>query len=495
MAVYCSDLSLLFIQNARTGCSALGRLLVNHYGGEYVPKDQSKPWKFKKHASLRDIRESGAFSDTQLAGMYIFSAIRNPFDSIASVYQKRLNWAQLPTSEKKKRWWWRSEKVRTQVEFADTHSFDDFVDRFVDSPTGPKLSEQLRGVDFVMRFEQLQQDYETVMRKVGATSIVPIPIRNRTEGKRPFQSYYSERSKGVIERVYERELEAFGYSFTAAPQRAANAPKPCRDRKTDIVKFVVLAQWRTGSTLLVNLLSQHPQIAAHREVFNPQVNGRHAGRGVALRHWLGRLSDPDVDAPPCSDIAKLGAGRILDHHVWHEGYPARITAVGLKVLAYQWSTKGRFPHLQKCLRERMHAIRPIVLTRDNLLAMHVSFQIAKQLGQWNVREERLRLDRPSIEIEPTELESEFRWYDAMNAELKRVTQAARNTYSLSYEEFVRDKANHWRKVCDFLDVDPIPLPRQGTIKLESRTMREAISNYDELAAYFAGSPWARFFDE
>jgi hypothetical protein len=213
MAVVCRSLNLLFIQNPRTGCSAIGRHLVEAYDGEYIPRDESRPRGFHKHASLEDIVGSGSFNREQLEGLLKFAGVRNPFDSIASYYQKRLNWSRIPPERREKRRWWKRKRVRRQVEFVASHSFEDFVVRFIDSEHRPSLTGLAEGVDMVVRFECMDPDFSRVLRRAGIEDPASIAPHNPTKSKSEYQSYYSPRAREVIERVYRDDLERYGYAF------------------------------------------------------------------------------------------------------------------------------------------------------------------------------------------------------------------------------------------------------------------------------------------
>lgn len=67
------------------------------------------------------------------------------------------------------------------------------------------------GVDFVGRFEDLQNDWSYVCRRAG----VPhreLPVVNKGAHK-PYQEYYDPDTAAVIGEMYERDAELFGYSF------------------------------------------------------------------------------------------------------------------------------------------------------------------------------------------------------------------------------------------------------------------------------------------
>jgi Sulfotransferase family len=65
-------------------------------------------------------------------------------------------------------------------------------------------------VDFVGRFETLQQDYAFISKKIGSTA--PLPHTNRsTHG--PYTDYYTQAMAAEVARRYRADIERFGYVF------------------------------------------------------------------------------------------------------------------------------------------------------------------------------------------------------------------------------------------------------------------------------------------
>jgi hypothetical protein len=67
-------------------------------------------------------------------------------------------------------------------------------------------------VDYVGRFETLREDYEQIMKTVGASA--ELPFRNVTL-HRPYASYYDDETRDLVAKLYEIDVRAFGYAFDA----------------------------------------------------------------------------------------------------------------------------------------------------------------------------------------------------------------------------------------------------------------------------------------
>lgn len=71
------------------------------------------------------------------------------------------------------------------------------------------------GVDFVCRYDRLDQDLAEVLGRCGITDEGGLP---RAKGKfRPkekhWRDYYTDETRAIIADLYAREIEAFGFSF------------------------------------------------------------------------------------------------------------------------------------------------------------------------------------------------------------------------------------------------------------------------------------------
>lgn len=69
-------------------------------------------------------------------------------------------------------------------------------------------------VDFVGQYETLEEDYKYVCSEIGIkySELPKLKAFSRPVPKKPYQSYYTDETKKIIEKHFAREINLFGYT-------------------------------------------------------------------------------------------------------------------------------------------------------------------------------------------------------------------------------------------------------------------------------------------
>ncbi|MDB4445908.1 sulfotransferase family 2 domain-containing protein [bacterium] len=92
MALICRKYNLLFISMPATGCSSIGDVLIDSFGGEHLPgKSVYQSGQLAlchKHNRVGDLVKHDLISKNQVKSLRKFSTVRNPFDYYATQYER-----------------------------------------------------------------------------------------------------------------------------------------------------------------------------------------------------------------------------------------------------------------------------------------------------------------------------------------------------------------------------------------------------------------------
>jgi len=279
-----------------------------------------------------------------------------------------------------------------------------------------------------------------------------------------------------------------------------------------LVRFLVLANARTGSYMLVQALNSHSKVTCFSELFNAEMD--HVDF-VDFNVAGYSNDDAELRALRDSDFKRFLRERIFS------GLPEGTRACGFKLLySHVWGFPGLLEHLIEDTD-----LRIVHLKRGNLLRVLVSTKIAERTGVW-------QMDRG---FAPEQLRSFDIWKRAVTRPTRAIAAFRRwlrpppspaahqpvtlpldvcrefffrarheeqhfdglfqhhSIHELSYEDVVGDRDAVLGDVQSFLGVEPkhltVTLQRQNPEPLS-----ELIANYDEIRREFKGTPAEAFFD-
>lgn len=197
----------VYIEVPRTGSSAVRRELQEMYGAEPI---------LRKHATYRDfLRQASDEEKTYFA----FSGIRNPLDVAVTRYVHLKGnvkdhftdpWSVKVRNSLASRI---ERRIFAWVQRTDA-TFGEFLKRWYLLPYDTWTSLDHQGIDMVLRFEHLHDDFAEALRRIGLEPVRPLPVVNATPGREPdFESYYTPEAARRAVWVFGPYMEQWGYRF------------------------------------------------------------------------------------------------------------------------------------------------------------------------------------------------------------------------------------------------------------------------------------------
>ncbi|MGQ0608709.1 MAG: sulfotransferase family 2 domain-containing protein [Chloroflexota bacterium] len=227
----------LFVELPRTGSTAIRRELRELYDGSPI---------LHKHATyLEFARQASADERTY----FVFSGIRNPLDDAVSRYFKlKTDHKQRfsdPDQHQRRRSPLNSLLDRRMFEYLKRTDadFSTFFLHFYVLPYDTWASLSHEQFDHLIRFENLSEDFDTALRRIGIDPVRRLPHVNPTgQRARSFADYYSPAAIRRARRVMGPYMERWGYDFP----ESWHVPRPTRLHRLGYQGFSRVAQvyWR-----------------------------------------------------------------------------------------------------------------------------------------------------------------------------------------------------------------------------------------------------------
>jgi LPS sulfotransferase NodH len=260
-----------------------------------------------------------------------------------------------------------------------------------------------------------------------------------------------------------------------------------------MVHFILLAHPRSGSTLLVRSLGEHPNVRMFGELFNDEEEERERAFSQISRCAVARRRG--IDASMYYREGEDG-GRFVHEKVFYKRYSEEVTkSVGFKIFYEQARENSEAKKVWEYLLANRD-VRVIHLRRRNLLETYLSLRVASLTNEWTQPKGREPAARPELFPSGLEPEACASYFDRIAAYRLWVERCwkERALLTLDYEtDLCSNYDETLRRIEDFLEVDHQPAEQ----KLEKQARchpRERIGNYDELKEYFRYTPHQEYFE-
>jgi len=196
----------LFVELPRTGSTAIRRELRQQYNGVPILFKHATYYDFLRHASPEEKQ------------YFVFSCIRNPMDEAVSLYFKYKTDHQSRFSEAHKAE--KNQLVRSlnfkKYRFIQNHQadFSTYFLKHYHRPYSNWSCLSHKTFDFVIRFENLAQDFAQALQRIGLEPKRPLPVVNKTgERKQSFSTYYTPETINRARRIFGPYMQQWGYEF------------------------------------------------------------------------------------------------------------------------------------------------------------------------------------------------------------------------------------------------------------------------------------------
>jgi LPS sulfotransferase NodH len=240
--------------------------------------------------------------------------------------------------------------------------------------------------------------------------------------------------------------------------------------------FVILGRSRVGSNLLRGLLNGHPAVTAYGEIFRDtrSLDWDHTG------YFQSGVGAALLRRDPVGFIDRRVFGR----------YPRGIRAVGFKLFYYH-ARDGRDAGVWPYLVGR-HGLRVLHLKRRNILQTHLSRKRAALTDRW-VNTSGQPEAPIAVELDYEECRKDFEQTRAWEDECDRLF-AGHERVDVAYESLAGDYQAEAARIQAFLGL-PLHAVAPSTYQQARQPLHHTITNYADLKARFAGTPWEGFFTD
>ncbi len=252
-----------------------------------------------------------------------------------------------------------------------------------------------------------------------------------------------------------------------------------------MTKFILLAARRSGTTLLIDCLNNHPDVniikrafGLERKIKNPTADNQAGG------FFLYRMSSLSNRIRYYTNRYAL-VDDFLDEDVFspHTDSPA----VGFRLI-YEMSSK--YPQISQWVKQ--HDVKVIHLIRDNLLKTYISTVTAAIHKMRHPREGAV-IKTVKIHINPKELLKELNLRAALIDTQRRMFSDCR-CHEVYYENFVANRSEESVKLLRFLGVDEGHELTTDLLKINPELLADLVENYEEIRTILKGTPHEKYLN-
>lgn len=196
----------LFIGLPFSASSAISKELHQQYQGEPFLRKHSLYHEFLKVATKEEKE------------YFVFAVLRNPMEMAATIYSKmkaneKGNFTNSELYVENGGHITKQQREKFDFIHSQNATFQQYFLKYFTKPYDNFSSMTLDNCDFVIRYENIAADYLKVLQCIGIENPRPLPVANKTAGKKDFYEYYTIDIKQQAIAVFGPFMEKYQYQF------------------------------------------------------------------------------------------------------------------------------------------------------------------------------------------------------------------------------------------------------------------------------------------
>ncbi|MBK6904824.1 MAG: sulfotransferase [Saprospirales bacterium] len=207
-----------------------------------------------------------------------------------------------------------------------------------------------------------------------------------------------------------------------------------RNKRDHYSKFLIVCNGRTGSNMLISYLNSHPSIVCYREIFH------HHAPNMGLEY------ESLLDKEKMRKLSLIDPSAFLRRYVF-KGYPAKVKAVGFKLIYWQAMGSEYYEKLPRHLAS-IEGLKVIHLVRTNKLDLVVSKKVALKTNKWLALNRKETHSDMKITITPSEMEEGLNLNTELEERFEKMFDGC-PSIKVSYEDIVGDPQKKLEKYWTF----------------------------------------------
>lgn len=204
--IYSDEYKYVFMEVPHTASTAIARELTNHYGGRRVLRKHDNYSIFRAHCTPEQRRYR------------VFASVRNPLDAFVTEYYKFLNdhkgdYSNTDNYESNGGWIVKEHVEKYQFTVRHGDDFPAYFRKFLCSTYHNWFLLGHKRFDYVMRFENIAEEFDQMLSRIGVPDPKPLPVSNKSERPAQWHTLFDKPLQELAIKYYSPFFRQWGYEF------------------------------------------------------------------------------------------------------------------------------------------------------------------------------------------------------------------------------------------------------------------------------------------